>query len=573
MWLSSDLFAQVNITFTNNDLGFCAGCSWIDPGIKSGVSPVGSGWGNHGYYGGWWDITVQSKKNCFNRDSTSSNFGEVSLCCLGVSQQDANGNFIPWRLIYYYKDTGGVITKDSIGVTIYPNPVVSAGPDKSVCQNAPSFQIYPYPNTGFKSGWMAPPSPIPNGSNSPLSYNSTSRTNVFNPLYATQDSTYTMVYVDSVQYPKARCVNTDTAVIYIRPIPQVDAGRLADLCEDAGLIDLPAKSGARVFPSQMTGVAKWTGPGVDSTIFFFNPKGAGVSYVFPNILKFCFTNDTGCTNCDTTTIMVHNLPQVSLVDVPDMCETYGMFILKGNHPQGANSKFNLNAVMCNDTLFSWPDSLAGFPTHYGGNYVTYTFIDSFGCKNTVADSFFIYHQPKVKIIGQNPYYPGKPFSLKRSLSYSIASKWTRVEDGMFTFANPLIQDSVSTDSIVGYLPGAIETANRKFTVVLTSTDITLCATGADTLTVGVWALSTNSPSKSHMNIYPNPVERILHLSFSETDVYTIQLMDVLGRVCYEQKARGNAVELDLEALHLYKGLHSVVAVAGDRIYSAKFIHR
>ena len=548
--------AQVSITFSNKDIGYCIDCGWVDPGVKSGVQPTAAGYGSHGYYGGWWDIADQSKKNCINRDSSSAGFGKVSLCCLGIGTQDVSGNFLPWRLTYFYKDTGGVVTKDSISVTIYPLPVVSAGPDKSICQNNNPFQIYPYPNTGVGSGWLSPPSPVPNMSGSPLSYDSVSRNHFFNPQKATEDTFYSLVYITTKQYPKARCQNADTAMVYIRPIPKVDAGRLSDVCEDAPSVDLQTKSGAKVFPSLLNGTRKWKGLGVDTINSIFNPGGSGVFYPFPNVLQFCFTNDTGCTACDTTTIVVHKLPVATLVDVPDMCETHGMFILKGNHPQGENSKFNLNAVMCNDTLFSWPDSLPGFPTQYGENYVTYTFIDSFGCQKTVADSFYIYPRPIVHIIGQNPYYNGQAFSLKADIKKGAAFQWSRSGDGVFTFGVPQQQGATSTDSVVGYLPGATELADKKFIVRLTSTNNGICPASVDSFVVGIWVTSIDKTGQNGLRVYPNPTSGKLIVEGRES-VFTCRVLNNTGREVYDTRANQSIAEIDFSKLGLKKGLYFI----------------
>ena len=561
-------WAQVSITFTNKDIGYCIDCSWFDPGFKSGVQPTAIGLGSHGYYGGWWDIADQSKKSCFNRDSSSVRFGEVSLCCLGISAQDGFGNFIPWRLTYFYKDTGGVVTKDSISVTIYPLPMVTIGADISVCQNDNPFQIYPYPNNGVGSNWLSPPSPVPNISGSPLSYDSVSRKHFFNPQKATEDTFYTLVYVTTKQYPKAQCQNADTAMVYIRPIPNVDAGRLSDVCEDVPVFDLTAGSGAKPISG---GVGNWSGNGVNVQNKTFDPKASGVSYTQPNILQYCFTNDTGCTACDTTFINVHKLPNTLLQHQQDICENTGAIVLKGSAPGQGSGAYYVNNFTSTNTFSSIPGP--GTPVQYGPNFVRYIITNLFGCKKDARDSFIIYHQPKVHVLGQNPYYSGQPFTLKGSMNYSTTLKWTRLGDGLFTFGSPQKQDSISTDSIVGYTPGALETLNGWFTVILRSTDNHLCPASTDTFVVGIWEVSAHKLNPDNIHIYPNPTEKILQISLPIEAVYTLKLLDILGRPCYATNLMGKSLEIDLESIQLRKGVYSVLVEAGEKQFVTKFVYR
>lgn len=563
-------WAQVSITFTNKDIGYCIDCGWLDPGVKSGVQPTAKGSGAHGYYGGWWDIADQSKKVCFNRDSSSASFGKVNLCCLGVSSQDMGGNFIPWKITYFYKDTGGVITKDSISITIYPLPMVTIGADESVCQNGNPFQIYPYPNTGVGSSWLSPPSPVPNISGSPLSYDSVSRKHFFNPQKATEDTFYTLVYVTTKQYPKAQCQNADTAMVYIRPIPKVDAGRLSDVCEDAPLMDLQTKSGARVFPGSTNGIPKWTGPGVNSANGTFDPKGAGVSYLQPNVLQFCFTNDTGCTACDTTSILVHKLPATTLAHQPDVCEIIGAIMLVGNQPGQGTGTYTVNSRASGNLFSSFPSP--GSPVKYGKNYATYTFTNVFGCAKTAVDSFNIQAMPKVSIIGPNPFYPGQPFSMKADIRYSSAWRWMRLGDGLFTFGTPQQQDTTSTDSIVGYLPGTGEITNGYFIVTLWSTDNGICPAVMDSFKVGIWAMSVDRVEQNNFRVYPNPTNGKFTIETGK-DKCIIRVIDLTGKERFASYSVQSDTTIDFSEMGLSKGMYFVQVERTDGLHVKKVVYR
>ena len=467
------------ISFSNKSPGFCIDSNWLDPGTKSGAQPSATGRNKYGWYGGWWTISDLSKSQCFDRDSNSATFGYVKLNCLGVCPQDLSGNFVPWKVTYHYINSNGCYSRDSIDVTIYPLPIVTIGADKSICQNDNPFQIYPYPNTGVGTKWMNPPSPYDaNDPNSVIEYNPLGRIHTFFPKRAVEDTTYMLMYEATTQYPKAQCKNTDTAFYYIRPVPKVDAGRLPDVCEDASLVDLPSKSGAKVLPVTMNGVGTWTGPSVNTPNKTFNPKTAPIGM---NIIQYSFTNDTGCTSSDTTYIIVNKLPNTQLANQPDICEDAGTVVLKGNKPGLGTGTYIVNGFTTGNSFNAKPAATqnAANPVNYGMNYATYSFTDNHGCKKDAKDSFDIQVLPKVKILNPGPLCEGFPFTLQGSMTNTSSFRWSVIGDGKYYFGTPTQYDTTSTDTLVGYIPGLQDVFNGSFIVILHSTDNKLCPASYD----------------------------------------------------------------------------------------------
>lgn len=66
--------------------------------------------------------------------------------------------------------------------------------------------------------------------------------------------------------------------------------------------------------------------------------------------------------------------------------------------------------------------------------------------------------------------------------------------------------------------------------------------------------------RNQMHIYPNPVEDILSLEFS-TDLqleYSISIMDLYGRICFNAVSAGSKSEINLKYLNLKPGLYFII---------------
>jgi gliding motility-associated-like protein len=457
------------ITFTNKFPKFCITDQWLDPGIKSGMQPVSNT--STGAFT-YWTIRDSVKRQCFDLDPNSPNFGMVKLSCLGISGK--SGNPPCWELIVVHKDKYGCINTDSICVTIWDLPVVWAGPDTIVCGNDLPVAINPYPNFGVGSEWLSPPSPKTNIPNPVLEYLPLPRKHTFYPARASQDTTYMLVYKAT---DNNGCENQDTAIYFVKPVPVVNAGVLDDICEDVGVIDLHVKSGAT--PTGGTWTSEPPIPALNTTTGLFDPKGSGVLYgKFPfNVLRYTFTNAVGCTESDTTKLIVYKLPNTKLT-VPDtaVCENRAPFAMNGS-PKGPGGLYwiNNNQLGPNQSYNTFDPGNTTI-VQEGVNKVLFTFKDpQTKCQKNDSTLIRVQKLPQVNIIPPGALCQGLPFTIRGTMAKTSAFRWsTEQKSGTFTGMFNNITDTFATDSVVSYLPGSKDIVNGSFAVILRSTDNGLC---------------------------------------------------------------------------------------------------
>jgi gliding motility-associated-like protein len=462
------------ITFSNPTPKFCITDQWLDPGIKSGMQPIANpSQGSFTY----WTMQDSVKRQCFDQDPNSPTYGMVKLSCLGVSGK--NGNPPCWELTVVHQDKYGCINTGTICVTIWDLPIVWAGPDTIVCGNDKPVSITPYPNFGVGSEWLSPPSPRTNIPNPVLEYLPLPRRHTFYPERASQDTTYMLVYKAT---DNNGCENQDTAIYFVKPVPVVNAGVLDDICEDAGTIDLNIRSGAS--PTGGTWTAEPSAGAVNSAAGTFDPKGAGVIYgKFPfNVLRYTYTNAVGCTESDTTKLVVYRLPNTRLT-VPDtaVCENRTPFVLNGT-PRGNGGLYFINGTQLGpNQTFNTFDPGNTTIVKEGMNFVYFTFRDpQTKCQKNDSTWIRVQKLPKVNIIPPGPLCQGLPFTLRGTMEKTTSFRWsTENKSGNFTGSFNNVTDTFATDSVVSYLPGSKDIINSSFAVILRSTDNGLCPAAYD----------------------------------------------------------------------------------------------
>ena len=169
---------------------------------------------------------------------------------------------------YTYTDLNGCTSSDTALITVYPLPVVDAGAYSPVCIDAPDILLTGSPVGGTFSGLGV-------------------TGNTFDPSFGTQIIAYTYTNANG-------CTNSDTALITVYPLPVVDAGSYAPVCQGAANITLVGSPVGGTF----------SGLGVTGNTF--DPTFG------TQIVTYTYTNANGCTNSDTALITVKSTPRLGI---------------------------------------------------------------------------------------------------------------------------------------------------------------------------------------------------------------------------------------------------------------------
>lgn len=216
-------------------------------------------------------------------------------------------NTVGTRPLVYTFGTGTCLSRDTMLMTVNPLPVVDAGPNFAVCIDAGIQVLNGTPPGGT---WTGTGITNPAGEFNPLTAGAGNRT-----------LTYSFTDVNG-------CSATDNLAITVNPLPVVNAGANATLCNQPipyTLTPTPAGgtwSGAHVTPSGI-----------------FTPNGTGT---FP--LAYSFANANGCRNTDTVAITVVDPTQASAGPDSSRCFGAGTIALTGTPAGGTWSGTGITAT-------------------------------------------------------------------------------------------------------------------------------------------------------------------------------------------------------------------------------------
>jgi len=160
---------------------------------------------------------------------------------------------------------------------------------------------------------------------------------------------------------------SDEVVLKVNPLPDVTLGSFSAVCIDADPVTL---SGG----NPLNGV--FSGPGVSDGKFYPDLAGAG-----NHTITYTYTNDKGCTNFATSSILVNDLPEVTLAAFDPVCKNDPSFNLTGgNHPEGI---YTIGGI----AVTTFDPSAASV----GDHSVIFSYTDGNGCSN--ADTSVITVKP------------------------------------------------------------------------------------------------------------------------------------------------------------------------------------
>lgn len=250
---------------------------------------------------------------------------------------------------YVYENAAGCSDTSLRNVQVNPVPAVSLVVQDSVCVNgapinlsggAPSGGVYT--GTGVSQGLFIP---------------------------ATGTGIYDIVY----SYSDANgCVASDTAQITVFDTPDPSWTAPGALCLGAGVINLGSGNPAG---------GTFSGTGISGSNF--DPAAAG-----PGLHAITYTVNTVCGNKSVTdSILVRTQAQVSLPQLPALCEYDTAVSLSGKSPQ--------NGVLAGPGIISgfFDPRLAGTGYHQ----VIYSYVDSNGCSAADTQVYVVNAKPQVNM--------------------------------------------------------------------------------------------------------------------------------------------------------------------------------
>ncbi|NOR87406.1 MAG: PKD domain-containing protein, partial [Bacteroidales bacterium] len=165
------------------------------------------------------------------------------------------------------------------------------------------------------------------------------------------------------------CSNNESKDFIVNDLPVVSYSPPdQDFCIDEGLITLIGGSPAG-------GVFSGTGVNAGK----FNPVIAGIG---THNITYSYTNADGCSNNESQDLVVHDLPNVSLIDFPDLCVNEGLYTLIEGMPFGGTySGTNVSAGKFDPSIGQ------------GSYTIQYDYSDAFGCANLAQKDIIVLPLP------------------------------------------------------------------------------------------------------------------------------------------------------------------------------------
>jgi hypothetical protein len=237
------------------------------------------------------------------------------------------------------------------------------------------------------------------------------------------------------------CSNSDTSVIVVHGLPSINFNSLsADQCVDNSSVALSANPSGGVF----------SGNFVSSGSFLPSNAGVGTHKVF-----YSYSDAYSCSNTDSFTFIVHDLPAISF-NVGASCSNIAAMALSAS-PSGGS--FSGNFV--SGSAFN--PSAAGVGSHQ----VVYSFTDNYSCTNSDTQNILVNAAPVVN------------FSLSNS-NYCI-------NDNSISLSALPAGGSFSGNGISGNLFSPTTAGIGSHNLIYSFTDANLCSS-SDTSVVVVHAL-------------------------------------------------------------------------------------
>lgn len=180
--------------------------------------------------------------------------------------------------------------------------------------------------------------------------------NFFNPSVGPGNYTITYSYADAYG-----CIRTASSSQTVNALPTVNAGSYNPVCVNEGAVQL----------SGMPLGGTFSGTGVTGNQF--NPSVGPGTYT----ISYSYTDANGCSNSNSTSIIVNALPTVNAGSYPAVCNTAAPVQLNGTPSGGTFSGTGVSGNQFN-------------PSVGPGTYIlTYNYTDGNGCSNSATASITV----------------------------------------------------------------------------------------------------------------------------------------------------------------------------------------
>lgn len=285
------------------------------------------------------------------------------------------------------------------------------------------------------------------------------------------------------------CSATASQTLQVQGAPNVTFGSLQSVCINKPTYQLTTGSPAG---------GAYKGPGMTS-IAFFNPMVAGVG---AHQLSYVFTNAAGCSDSATQTLVVNDLPVVTIAPFDTFCADVGPITLANGMPSGgmyngpavSNGVFNPNLVIAGT-----------FP-------ISYTYTDPLtGCSAIANRSLRLFPVPAKPIV--------TPWAASLISSIKDGNQWYNSSNTAIPWG---INDTFEARG------------NGSYYVIVTN-QFGCVSEQSDLYTVNNVSIEQDL-NLAEISIFPNPNNGLFYLQFGEKhqEAYQVVVHNMLGQVIMEE---------------------------------------
>lgn len=402
-------------------------------------------------------------------------YGPPTICFYNTNL--LNNNPRTDTIYYDFTDAKGCYNKDSLTVTINPNPVVILR-DRVYCQDKgiakmDSSIVRPKVKTAFRFSWVG--AKKPGGVNwSDILKNKGS---MFVPDWefdcqAAVQGDYVIKFI--IDDAITGCRTIDSCTIKIIEEPVISFNPMPDFCINDDTINLDdyvsLTGGASVIDGVWTAVS-YRGDRNDTKLSSailgnhklfpgkYYPDGGGLWEI-----KF-YHNATGCPAFDSTFININDLPVITVQPLDTMCDNEAPIQLVST-PAGGNWTGNIPSNLSGLGNVTFTPNPGG--TQFTTNSLKYSYTDpTTGCKNADSTKIVVQTMPTIDITSPNPYQicEDKIFNLTSTHTNAPGVTWITSGDGAFT--------SSSTNN-TDYTPGATDKTSGSLNVTISTNPVGVC---------------------------------------------------------------------------------------------------